>query len=72
MTIGNTNISRDMMPSFVKPEDLSTHLYSSAQDTLNQMLGMAAPVQQAPFQPMQGNITNASEQPNSWMDTGSK
>lgn len=47
MLLGNTEISREDMPSFVSPSQQPYHLYQSMQDTLQQNLQnrmiMAAP-----------------------------
>lgn len=67
MQIGNTQISREIMPSFVRPDDIPTHLYSSAQDTLNAMLGMNQPPQMQAIAPQ-----NAGAQSNAWDATGAR
>lgn len=61
MLIGNTEIGREQMPSYVKPEQQPYHLYQMMQDTLKQNLPQQMQVQQA-----MPNGTNAENNQSMW------
>ena len=67
MQIGDFNISKDQMPSYVAPSNQPYHMYQSMQDVYVQNGINSSGQQQMPMQPIQGMQANTMEsQNNAW------
>lgn len=58
MLVGNQNITKENMPSYVSPQQQPYHTYQLMQDQLN----MGLTVMQQPMQPQQGMQNPASKE----------
>ena len=64
MLVGNTNVTKEMMPSYSIGQDYPNRRYQFMQDTINGALNAQAQLQN----PQNGvNVQqNAAQQPNQW------